>query len=189
MDAYLGSIYAFAFNYAPQNTPGAWLPCNGQALSIQQYQPLFALLGTRYGGDGVNNFCLPDLRGRVPIGTGQGTDLSNYTLGQKGGNYSNQLTPAQLPAHTHQATTSPFNVGTGNGQTSPVNNYFGTAVAGQPYNTAKSQTAGVDDTTGISIGISGVTGSGVQPVPTQPPYLTLNYCICVLGTWPPNPNG
>jgi microcystin-dependent protein len=81
-DAFIGEIRLVAFNYAPQG----WALCNGQTLPIPQYQALFALLGNTYGGDGRSNFALPDLRGRVPMHTGQGQGLPPFQLGQKSGN-------------------------------------------------------------------------------------------------------
>ena len=69
-----------AFNFAPIG----WALCEGQLLPIAQYTPLFSLIGTTYGGDGVHNFALPDLRGRMPLGMGQGAGLPNYIIGESG---------------------------------------------------------------------------------------------------------
>jgi microcystin-dependent protein len=96
-EAYIGSIVLFAGNFAPRG----WMFCNGQILPIAQYSAVYAILGATYGGDGRTTFALPDLRGRIPVGVGTGTGLSPWDLGQKGG-YEN----AQLPAHTHAASTS-----------------------------------------------------------------------------------
>lgn len=93
MEELIGTIKLFAGNYAPQG----YFFCQGQTLQISQYQALFTILGTTYGGDGKNTFALPDLRSRVPVGAGQGTGLSNIAAGQKVGNESNQLTKTQLP--------------------------------------------------------------------------------------------
>lgn len=79
--AFLGQITMFAGHYAP----AGWAFCNGQTLSIRNYMALFSLLGTTYGGDGHRTFCLPDLRGRVPIHAGQGVGLTEKILGSKGG--------------------------------------------------------------------------------------------------------
>ncbi len=76
-EPYLAEIIMFAGNFAPTG----WAFCNGQLLPINQYQAVFSLLGTTYGGNGTTNFALPDLRGRVPVGFGQGSGLSNYPLG------------------------------------------------------------------------------------------------------------
>lgn len=80
-EPFLGEIALFSFNFAPK----AWAQCNGQILPINQNQALFALLGTMYGGNGQTTFALPDLRGRVAVGAGQGNGLSSYTYGQIGG--------------------------------------------------------------------------------------------------------
>jgi microcystin-dependent protein len=96
-EPFMGEIRAVPYNVAPRG----WAFCEGQLLSINQNQALFSLLLTRYGGNGQTTFALPDLRGRVPIGAGQGPDLPNYTLGQKVGSAQVALTPANLPAHSH----------------------------------------------------------------------------------------
>ncbi|OHD13123.1 MAG: hypothetical protein A2086_10155 [Spirochaetes bacterium GWD1_27_9] len=124
-EPFIGQILAVAFNYAPQG----WADCNGALIPVQQSQALFALLGVTFGGDGRNNFGLPDLRSRSIIGYGQGKDnsgnpLNNYTWGQKGGYEKNTitaimgnlstlpltgsatLTPTNLPNHTHDADIS-----------------------------------------------------------------------------------
>lgn len=80
-DYYIGEVRLVAFNYAPQG----WALCNGQVLPISQYQALFALIGTTYGGDGRSTFALPDLRGRLPIHVGQGANLPPFQWGQKSG--------------------------------------------------------------------------------------------------------
>ena len=81
MSPYVGQIILVGFNYAPVG----WAFCDGRLLSIAEYDTLFNLIGTTYGGDGETTFALPDLRGRVAIGTGQGPGLSNYTIGETGG--------------------------------------------------------------------------------------------------------
>jgi len=95
MDPFLGEIRMFGGNFAPQG----WALCNGALLDIATNDALFNLIGTSYGGDGVNNFGLPDLRGRLPVH--QGTGQSTYTLGQSGGAETVTVTTSQLPTHTH----------------------------------------------------------------------------------------
>ena len=80
MDNFLGSLLLVPYNFAL----AGWALCNGQLLPIAQYTALFSLLGTTYGGDGTTTFALPDLRGRVPVSSGQGVGLQNYNLGQAG---------------------------------------------------------------------------------------------------------
>ncbi len=94
---FLGQIEMFAGNFAPVG----WMFCEGQLLPISEYSPLFTLIGTTYGGDGVQTFALPDLRGRVIVSAGQGPGLSNYIIGETGGAEAVTLTPDQLPPHSH----------------------------------------------------------------------------------------
>lgn len=116
MDMFLGSIIAVGFSFPPRG----WMACNGQLISVNQNAALFALLGTQYGGDGVNTFGLPDLRGRLPLGNSQGLAgriaVTNgavggtvaYTGSPTGtGTITTSLTAANLPSHTHSATFTP----------------------------------------------------------------------------------
>ncbi len=102
MDEYLGMIKMFGGNFAMRGT----MFCNGQLVSVAQNSALFALLGTNFGGNGQTTFGLPDLRGRAPIGWGQGPGTSNYALGQSGGVENVTLTTNQLPNHRHAIATS-----------------------------------------------------------------------------------
>ena len=108
MDAFLGSINTFGFNFAPRG----WALCQGQLLAISQNSALFSLLGTTYGGDGRTSFGLPDLRGRASVGMGHGPGLSNYSWGERGGSETRTLTSLNLPSHTHNHT---YSGGTGSG--------------------------------------------------------------------------
>ena len=101
-DPFVGQVEIVAFNFAPKG----WATCDGQLLSIAQNTALFSLLGTQYGGDGRTTFALPDLRGRMAIGFGQGPGLQNYEIGQAGGEEQVTLTLSEIPAHTHQAMAS-----------------------------------------------------------------------------------
>src|SRR5438105_10342167 len=96
-EPFLGQIMLFGGNFAPRG----WAFCNGQIMSIAQNTALFSLLGTTYGGDGITTFALPDLRGRAPVGQGQGPGLSNITLGEASGTESITLTIANMPGHNH----------------------------------------------------------------------------------------
>lgn len=106
-DAYVGSVCTVAFNFCPEGT----LAAQGQLLPINQYQVLYSLLGTMYGGNGSTTFALPDLRGRTVVGAGQGAGLTNVLLGQQRGAEGATLTANQLAAHTHPAVFT----GTGDG--------------------------------------------------------------------------
>jgi microcystin-dependent protein len=101
---YLSQITMFAGNFAPKS----YALCNGQLLPINQYQALFSLLGTQFGGNGVQNFGLPNLQSALPVGMGQGPGLSNYIIGQIGGTSNVTLNQSTVPTHQHfmQAVTN-----------------------------------------------------------------------------------
>ena len=99
---YIGETMLVGFNFCPRN----WAEANGAILPIANYQALFSLLGTTYGGDGRTTFGLPDLRGRVPIHAGTGPGLSPRRLGSKGGSENETLTVNQLPSHRHEVLAS-----------------------------------------------------------------------------------
>ena len=169
---YLGEIALFAFNFAPKG----WAQCNGQILSISQNQALFSLLQTNYGGNGVNTFALPDLRGRVAVSFGQGAGLSNYTIGQMSGTENVTLITSQIPQHTHTLAASSS---TGNSP-SPSGNYPALNSEGVlQYSTHAPDTS-------MNVGIIGLAGGNLPHTNLQP-YLVLNYCIAMVGDFPPQP--
>src|SRR5258707_6709164 len=94
-EPYMSQIEMFGFDYAPKN----WALCAGQILPIQQYAALFSLLGTTYGGNGIQTFGLPDLRGRIPISMGQGPGLPAYAEGATGGEQAHVLQTAEIHLH------------------------------------------------------------------------------------------
>src|ERR1700692_2668932 len=99
---FVGEIRMFGGNFAPLG----WMFCEGQLLPISENDTLFNLIGTTYGGDGQNTFALPNLAARLPLHSGQGTGLSNYTLGQAGGVSEVTLTTNQIPNHQHNLKAS-----------------------------------------------------------------------------------
>jgi len=129
MDEYLGVIKLFVGNYVPVD----YLMCAGQTLPIATYTALYSVIGTSYGGDGRSTFQLPDLRGRVPIGAGQGAGgLSDYQLGDVGGNEITQLGLQQLPPHDHTATFTPTGGGGGTSISAVAIVKAGTSGSGTP---------------------------------------------------------
>ena len=168
-EPFLGEIRMFCGNFAPSG----WALCNGQLLSIQQNAALFSILGTTYGGNGLNNFGLPDLRGRVPIHPGQGPGLSLYSLGQLSGSESVNLQVSQLPSHTHA-----LGCASGGGtQASPVNAYPAVESTG----TSLDYASAADST--MNPAMSQLVGSGL-PVPILQPYLCVNFIIALQGIFP-----
>lgn len=115
----------FAGNFAPRG----WSSCDGQLLAISQNDALFSLFGTIYGGDGRTTFGLPDCRGRVPVGMGNGPGLSPRPIGQKGGAENVTLTANQIPAHSHGGKImAASDAGTSK---NPTNNLFAKSAGGQ----------------------------------------------------------
>lgn len=167
MDPFIGEIRLFGFNYAPRG----WAMCQGQLLPISPNTALFALLGTQYGGDGRNTFALPDLRGRVPIGVGQGTGTSPYQQGQTGGQEQVTLQPPQLPPHNHTVAASASATGK-----NPSNALPAVTPDGASYGTTADMS--------MSSTMVGGGGNG-QPHENRQPYLALNWCIALEGIFPP----
>lgn len=175
MDPLLGTIIMFAGNFAPRG----WALCQGQMLSIAQNTALFSILGTTYGGNGQTTFALPDLRGRVPMGAGQGPGLGNYELGEVTGTENVTLLSTQMPQHNHSVMVSTGNANSPQGS----NNYLAVAngdfqgdnVTVNTYNGTPNATLG-----GSSIGIAG----GNQPHENLQPSLGMNYIIAIEGIFP-----
>ncbi len=169
-EAFVGEIRICGFNFAPQG----WAFCDGQLLSISQNTALFSILGTTYGGNGTTNFGLPDLRGSVPLGFGQGPGLSLYDLGQKAGEENVTLLSNQMPAHNHiPNSANNFD----SDETTPAGNIW--AASG---NLDSLYASGNPNTTMNSNALGGAGGS--QPHNNMQPTLTLNFVICMQGIFP-----
>jgi len=160
---YVGEIRMFAGNFAP----AGWMFCEGQLLPISEYETLFNLIGTTYGGDGQSTFALPDLRGRVPIHFGNG-----FTLAETGGVETITLTVSQIPAHSHAllASSSP---GTSN---TPVSNLTAESPSINTY---------IQDVTNSNMSPSAVSSvGGSQPHNNFQPYLCVDFIISLFGIFP-----
>lgn len=176
-DVFVGVIQPFGFPFAPRD----WMICNGSLLSVHQYQALFALIGTTYGGDGVNTFAIPDTRGRILLGQGS-TYFGAFTLGEVGGLESVTLTPQNLAAHNHLmfASVQPATLpAPGAGELLAVAN-GSDPTAGDAVTVHVYAPAGGTMTTLAELAPAG----GNQPVNIQQPYLVNNYCIAVQGIYP-----
>ncbi|TDR77888.1 phage tail protein [Paludibacterium purpuratum] len=195
MDMYMGTVTIFAFNYAPQD----WALCQGQTYQVSQYQALYSLLGNLYGGTAPQNFQLPNLVGRMPIGTGPAQPAYNlpaYSPGQFGGQQSTTLTIADLPPHTHGTSTMKVSLqaaGTPSPTTpasapSASNPYLGASGGGTGLATIWSNALNnpVSVQGGGFSGGTDPTGQGV-PVSVLNPFLALNFCIAIQGLYPPHP--
>lgn len=174
----LAEIRVFAGNFAPRN----WALCWGQLLAISSNTALFSLIGTYYGGNGVTNFALPDFRGRIPVGMGQGLGLSPYNLGEMGGSESVTLLANNLPQHSHTVTgtvTMNCTAAAANSDT-PQNNYPGTVSGSEMYSTTNNGNFLADMRYSLTVG---TTGNNL-PINNIQPVQGLNYIICLAGIFP-----
>lgn len=170
MEPFIGEIKLFAGNFAPRG----WAFCDGQLLPINQWQALFSILGTMYGGDGRTTFALPDLRGRVPLHPGTGPGLSTYSVGENGGAEQVALNVNQMPTHTHSLNA---NTNVGNNP-----NPAGASIADTKGNDKDYMKSG-EVNTAMSAQSIGSTGGG-QPHENRQPYLAVNYIIALQGIFP-----
>ncbi len=197
---YLGDIIL----YAGKTIPKGFSLCDGSLISVSQNEALFALLGTIYGGDGVNNFALPDLRGAVPVGAGTNKNSgTKYNLGVAGGAATAQMTQDNLPAHTHEATMPPL------AATLNINKSIGTKAIPDAGDSlamgnipATQQRGSVDiavsmysnNTPTLSLNAASIqvstpqitvanTGNG-KPIDIMQPYIAMNYIIATDGIYP-----
>jgi microcystin-dependent protein len=177
MNPFLGQIGLFACNFAPQG----WALAQGQLLSISQNTALFALLGTYFGGNGTSNFQLPDLRGRAPIAFGQGPGLSQYDIGQVGGDETVSIDSARYPVHSH-ALFAAASTATENTPGGLIEAQGQTGGRGGAVNLALYSSAGTA-TTLAPAALTPAPGGG-QPHTNMQPYLALNFCIALQGIFP-----
>jgi len=174
-EPFLAEIIMFAGNFAPRG----WAFCQGQILSIAQNTALFSLLGTTYGGNGQTTFALPDLRGRVPVGTGQGPGLPSIDLGEVSGEPTHTLIITEIPAHTHT-----FAVQANNAAANTANPTNHTLAVGQTAaNENVSMYTNAAPNTNLPAGNTGIAG-GSQPHNNMQPFLGMNYIIAIQGIFP-----
>jgi microcystin-dependent protein len=168
----------FAGNFAPSG----WMTCEGQSLPISEYETLFNLIGTTYGGDGQETFNLPNLAGRIPIHQGQGSGLSSYVIGESGGTENVTLTTQQIPAHNHVPTT---NTAGANSPAPAANTILGDEVTqGQPAggNAFAYLAPGGTQVTMPAATVANTGGS--QPHNNIQPILCMTWIISLFGVFP-----
>ena len=169
-EPFLGQIITGGWNFAPQG----YAQCNGQILSIAQNTALFSLLGTTYGGNGQTTFALPDLRGRVPMHVGQGSGLTDRSLGEMSGAENHTLITNEMPQHTHSVNVSSAIAN----NRSPANNYL----AMESQNRTSTYTSNAPNATLNSSSVA--TSGGGQPHNNMQPFLVINFCIALEGIFP-----
>jgi microcystin-dependent protein len=170
---FIGEIRMFAGNFAPKN----WAFCNGQILMIAQNTALFSILGTTYGGNGSTTYALPNLGATAPIGAGQGPGLSARALGETGGAAQVTLTTSDIGSHTHALNADEV---AGNND-SPAGDRFAQAHVGRRQVTMYASSQGTAQT--MNANALSQAGGG-QPHNNMPPYLKINFIICLAGIFP-----
>jgi microcystin-dependent protein len=166
---YVGEIRMFGGNFAP----AGWHFCDGSLMPISENDTLFALIGTTYGGDGQENFGLPNLQSRIPVHAGQGPSISqNYQLGEMAGVESVTITTATLPIHNHAVMASTAIASNPN----PDGNILASSPTIAPY---------VIDIAGPALAANTVQFvGGSQPHDNMMPYLCINFIISLYGVFP-----
>lgn len=170
-DPFVAEIRIFPFNFAPKG----WAWCDGQLLPLSQNTALFSLIGTTYGGNGKDNFALPDIQGRAPMHPGQGPGLSLRDLGEAGGSESVALLQSEMPAHNHAIGVSP--------DIADLHRPTETRVPArsQPGFVYTDQVAPLTSMAPEALSSTG----GSQPHNNMQPYLTFYFCIALQGVFPP----
>jgi len=163
---FIGEIRMGGWNFAPVE----WALCNGQLLAISEYEALYNLIGTTYGGDGQNTFALPNLQSRIPVHQGTGFGAT-YVIGQQGGVETVTLNANEIPAHSHplKAQTAP------GGQPSPSGGVWANSTLEQ-FSTAA-------PTSQMASGLLASQG-GSQPHDNMPPFQVVNFVIALFGIFP-----
>lgn len=177
MEGTLAEVRMFAGNFAPRG----WQSCSGQLLSIAQWTAVFALVGTTYGGNGQTTFGLPDFRGRLAVGTGNGAGVSSVQLGEMSGFNTTTLLNINLPSHNHQVTgnitpqaaTDGVLGSDATGRNIGPGNFYATPAPGDIANMAP-----------IAINLPTTIAGSSSPVSVMQPYLGMNFIICVEGIFP-----
>jgi microcystin-dependent protein len=157
-----------------------WAFCNGQTMAIAQNSALFAILGTTFGGDGKNNFMLPNLQGRAPMHYGSGPGLTPRTMGDAVGAATVTLTNAQIPSHTHNLTAQNLDANTAVPTAAFVAKSTEEGARGRQAMNSYCPAANM---TAMSPTAVQITGGG-QLHDNMQPYLTINMCIALNGIFP-----
>ncbi len=174
---FVAEIRLFPYNFAPIG----WAFCEGQLLPISQNTALFSLIGTYYGGNGISNFALPDLRGRVPIHQGNGAGLSPVQIGEVSGVESVTLLQSEMPPHNHSMNALAHAATTN----TPATGQLPAEGHGQGRGAYAIRTYAPSGTATTLVPASVTNTGNTQPHNNLQPYLTMNWCIALQGIYPP----
>lgn len=177
-EPYIGEIRILPYTYAPRS----WTYCEGQLLPIRQYNAVFSILETIYGGDGMTTFAVPNLAARAPMQHGNGPGLTPRRIGQSVGVPSVSLSERQMPQHRHAARVADAQAD----ESTPAGHYL--ANAGMPARGGRFHAQPMYAPPGAANGMMaseavGTTGDG-QAHENRQPYLAINFCICLDGIFP-----
>lgn len=176
MEGYISEIRMWGPNWAPRN----WALCQGQLLPIASNTALFSLIGTIYGGDGRTTFALPDMRGRIPVGTGNGPALTPRVIGQRGGQEDVTLNVAEIPSHNHTAAGTVKAVGAPGNQRIPTNHNLAGTAGDLQYSDAGVNANMAANNVGVTVGNTG----GNLSHENMQPWQCVNFVICLQGIFP-----
>lgn len=180
---YIGDIVMVGENYCPRG----WAETDGRLMPISQYNALFSLLGSTYGGDGRTTFALPDLRSRVVVGMGQGAGLSPIQQGQTGGVEMVTITQSNMPNHTHTATTTATTVLNASNESateqSPEDGILAEA-SGNTYGSTTVDATLRNDAAATTVSTTIAPTGGGQPVSIVQPFIGMKFCIAIEGAYP-----
>jgi microcystin-dependent protein len=171
-EPFLGEIRQVGFAFAPKG----WALCNGQIMQISQFQALFSLVGTTYGGDGVRTFALPNFQNRVPVNQGSDPSGNNYAMGASGGEANHTLLASEMPGHNHPMTATTV-VGT---TVNPANENLGGPAANVRFTSLYGTAAPIVSSDARTISPNGSS----QPHNNQQPLLVINFIIALQGIFP-----
>jgi microcystin-dependent protein len=180
--SYTAEIRQFPYTFCPIG----WQETDGALILIAQNTALFSLIGTTYGGDGINNFALPNIQARVAKHVGNGPGLGLATLGQSGGNDTFKLT--KLPTHTHSATTTTttLHASSDDGNvSSPSGAYFADDGTDRIYSQVSSDVSLSEAAATSDTALSSTGNADPTPINRRQPYLSMSYCISMNGIFPP----
>ena len=169
MQPYVGEIRMFAGDFAP----AGWAICDGQEVGINDFEPLFQLIGTTYGGDGLATFAVPDLRGRLPMCFGQGKNLSPRKFAASGGVETVTLSAGEIPNHTHAARAN----SKGGNSDSPAGHFWAASSKTNQFAPAR-EVNGAFNEKAVD------NGSQATAHNNMPPFLPINFIISLYGAFP-----
>jgi microcystin-dependent protein len=177
---FVGEIKAFGFNFNPTR----WALCQGQLLPISSNTALFSILGTTYGGNGTTNFGLPDLRGRIPMGNGNGAGLSPRVLGEESGTETVTVLSTEMASHNHSAGSKNDPGGDSSYTNVPATGLIMSHYVFEPGSEGSAYAATLNPGATTLHPLALTFTGGSLPHQNLQPLLCINWCIATQGIFP-----